>query len=92
MILYSPRFGAKRHRSYFLCLFTSASVGGASINRLFVTVEGTYPDLAGGILRKARLEKLPKGIRVKTKEIQIDDGFLQKTMRKVDPGKKAVTI
>ena len=81
MILYS-RALVQAASFLFLCLFTSAAWGASSIG---VTVEETYPDLAGGILRKARIEKLPKGIVLQTKEIQIDDGFLQKTIRKVDP-------
>ncbi len=85
MILYS-RALVQAASFLFLCLFTSAAWGASSIG---VTVEETYPDLAGGILRKARIEKLPKGIVLQTKEIQIDDRFLQKIIQKVDPEERS---
>ena len=85
MILYS-RTLVQAAVFLFLCLFTSAAWGASSIG---VTVEEAYPDLAGGILRKARIEKLPKGIVLQTKEIQIDEKFLQKTIQKVDPEQRS---
>jgi thioredoxin 1 len=69
-----------------LCFVTSAAWGASSIG---VTVEETYPELAAGILRKARLEKLPKGIVLQTKEIQIEERSLQKTIQKVDPEQRS---
>ena len=65
----------------FVCLSTSAAWGTPSIG---VTVEEAYPELARDVLRKARLEKLPKGIVIQTKDIQIDEKFLQKLIQGAD--------
>jgi len=66
----------------FLCLSTSAAWGTPSIG---VSVEEAYPELAGEVLRKAKLEKLPKGIVIQTKDIQVDENFLQKMIQGADP-------
>ncbi len=66
----------------FLFFLASAAWGMPSIG---VTVEEAYPELAGGILRRARLEKLAKGLVIQTKDIQIDEKFLQKMLQAVDP-------
>ena len=85
MILFS-RALMKATLFLFYCLLASTAWGASSIG---VTVEETYPELAGGILRKARLEKLPIGIVLQTKEIQIGEKFLQKTMQKADPDQRS---
>lgn len=66
----------------FMFLLASAAWGTPSVG---VTVEEAYPELAGGILRKARLEKLPKDILIQMKDIRIDEKFLQKMIQEEDP-------
>jgi thiol-disulfide isomerase/thioredoxin len=85
MILY-PRALVQAASFLFLCLFASAAWGTPSTG---VSVEETYPELAGGTLRKARLEKLPKGVVLQTKEIQIAEKLLQKTVQKADPEQRS---
>jgi thiol-disulfide isomerase/thioredoxin len=70
----------------FFCLFTSAAWGTPSIG---VSVEEAYPELAREVLRKARLEKLPKGVLVQTKDIQIDEKFVQKMIQGADPKERS---
>ena len=85
MILYS-RALVQAASFLFLCLFASAAWGTPSTG---VSVEEAYPELAGGTLRKARLEKLPKGVVLQTKEIQIAEKLLQKTVQKADPEQRS---
>jgi thiol-disulfide isomerase/thioredoxin len=81
MILYS-RALVQAASFLFFCLFASAAWGVPSIG---VSVEEAYPELAREVLRKAKLEKLPKGIVIQTKDIQVDEEFLQKMTQGADP-------
>ena len=81
MILYS-RALVQAASFLFLCLFTSAAWATPSIG---VSVEEAYPELAREVLRKAKLEKLPMGIVIQTKDIQVDEKFLQKMIQGADP-------
>jgi thioredoxin 1 len=69
----------------FFCLLASTAWGTPSTGS---TVEETYPGLAREVLRKARLEKLPKGVVIQTKDIQIDEKFLEKMIQGADPGER----
>jgi thiol-disulfide isomerase/thioredoxin len=66
----------------FLCLFTSAAWAAPSIG---MSLEEAYPELAREVLRKARLEKFSNGIVIQTKDIQVDEKFLQKMIQGADP-------
>jgi thiol-disulfide isomerase/thioredoxin len=66
----------------FVCLFTSAAWATPSIG---VSVEEAYPELAREVLRKARLEKFSNGVVIQTKDIQVDEKFLQKMIQGATP-------
>jgi thiol-disulfide isomerase/thioredoxin len=50
-----------------------------------MTLDQAYPGLASGILKTARLDKLDKGVVLKTDDLQIDENYLGDLLKEVDP-------
>ena len=67
-----------------ICLLMLAvfMLGAAPVGR---SVEEAYPGLASGILKKAKLERLEKGMVLRSQEVNITESYLKELIRKTDP-------
>ena len=76
------RFSSRAMILTYLSILAIFTLGAAPVSK---SVEEAYPGLASGILQKAKVERLEKGMVLKSQEVKITESYLQEQIQKADP-------